>query len=327
MSMKLKLAVAIQAALLLGVQAYAAPLKTQDVAENAKWLVHVDVECVINSELGKHLFDQTNLPPKAKVGLSFIKGLFGVDLLKDISGVTVYSSGPKEEDGVLIVRGPFSPEQTLNLLKLSGGYECVPFGSRSIHKGVDEKKGKPFAVCFLESGAAVLSSSAEKVQAAVDVVDGKLPCLKPSGDLKIPESAGGMLLVATKDKVGFGEMAKTAVLQKSGVSGNLFLAEVSGCLELGVQIFCDSPETAAQIEQVVRGMMAGVALAKDKNPELAEIVGGMSVKNEGGAVSAKISCPVAKAFDFIKAQEAKEKLKAAKPAAAAKGKDALPGAN
>jgi len=94
-----------------------------------------------------------------------------------------------------------------------------------------------------------------------------------------------------------------------------------------MRLCTESPETAAQIEQVVRGMIAAASLAKDKSPELAAILKGASVASDGSSVSAKLSCPVAQACSLIKDQAAKARAKGKEGDAPAKEQDAASGRN
>ena len=82
----------------------AAPLDSKNVAADAKWVVHVDVDAVRDSHVVKKAFETCPLL-KNDSGKHFdmIRDKIGVDLRKDLHGITLYGRDTDKTHGVAIV--------------------------------------------------------------------------------------------------------------------------------------------------------------------------------------------------------------------------------
>ena len=76
------------AVLALGAQG--GPLKPELVPAQATWFVHLDVEKLLASQVGAQLLDAIKAEPKFSAQLDKIQATVGVDLRKDIKGLSLF---------------------------------------------------------------------------------------------------------------------------------------------------------------------------------------------------------------------------------------------
>src|SRR5688572_16390201 len=96
-------------------EAAAGPLKIENVASDAKWVVHLDVEALRESKLGSHLISNFLQPKIDETG--FLKKANLSIHLTNISSVTAY--GPnfeKDGEGVLLLKTSADVKKDLDTL-------------------------------------------------------------------------------------------------------------------------------------------------------------------------------------------------------------------
>ena len=254
-------------------------LKKQDVAAGVRWVAHMDVERFLKSEIGAKLSD-VSANPQAKAKIDFLKTCFGVDPLKDLSGITLYGQEYGDKAGVAVIRGTFDVDKLDALIKAGEGHEETAYGNRVIRKWVDKEKGKPGYICFAAKGIAVVGPEVDKVKAAIDVLDGKADNLSKYSNLKgaLASKDSFLLVQAVKGTNGIGDRANAAILQNTDWLA-LSIGELAGQVEAALSLGSDSPENAAKIEQVVRGMVAFMTLGNEQNPKIADLAKGVKVES------------------------------------------------
>lgn len=283
----------------------AAPLRQEDVAADAKWLLHMNVEQMVGSQLGGMLLDESKLDEHAKMGLSFVRSVFGMDLLKDVKGVTLYGRTYEHGGAVALVRGTFDAAKLVEMMKASEAYETAAFGNLTLHKWVKGKHQKrPGWVCF-KGDCAVLGQSADDVRAALGVLEGGQPGLKGTTSMQIPADVAGAFVVASAAKDasgGIGQRARAAVLQNAEWL-NFTLGESAGQFVLVADVGMKDVASAEQTDQVLRGMIAYMTLSRTTNPTMAALVDGLKVTNVNGRMSIRFHCTVQQMYDFLQAQK------------------------
>ena len=97
------LLIATLTTLVLTATATASPLKKDRVAADANWLIHVDVERLLNSTIGRFLLEHAEELDIDLDDLDKMKREVGVDPRTDLKGVTLYGTGDEPGEDAIIV--------------------------------------------------------------------------------------------------------------------------------------------------------------------------------------------------------------------------------
>ena len=293
----------------------------------AKWVVHVDMERLMKSETGGYLFEPAS-DPQVQAKLEVARRLLGIDPLKDLASVTLYGLKPGDREVVAIVKGNLDPAAVETFLKAGEGYEALSCGKHAVHKWLDKNRGnRPGYIAFPMDRAAVMAGSIESLQTALDVLDGKGETIAKGSALAEFEGPADALITAAGVK--FAESPQPAQGGQPSMFQNmdsfsLAVWETAGTVSLALKLSVNPPENAAQVEQVIRGMIAFALLSREQNPGMTAIAQSCTVESKAGVVSVKFSHPAKALGELIKAARAKKPGQAENAGETEKPADAAP---
>lgn len=284
-------------------QATAGGLQRQQVAANSAWVVHMDIEQFNKTQMASLVAeDATNI--EAQVAMGFLRTALDLDPLKDLTSATIYGDIPGSHEGVALVRGRLNVPHIETTLKADANYDQLTYNGRILHKWVDRNKGKPGVVAFVGENLAVLGPSFDKVKAALDVIDGRAPCLQENGLRGLDSPDAYLLVSSTQTESGAAQPPRSTMFQNAEWM-TLSLGETAGQASGTLTLAAKTPENAAQIEQVVRGMIAFMLLSKEQNPAVAEMAQGLSVTSQNNIITVQMSGSARALHDVMKAQGAR----------------------
>lgn len=178
MNRLMKMTVALLIAVSSGA-ALAGDLDKQIVPADAKGVIHLDFEAMLNSEFGKLVvadLKQFGLDEHVEK----MKRELGLDPLVDFDSATLYGQSWDEDEFVLIARMNGNVEKLRELATLAKGYEQSEYGGHTLHAWLEGHKGKELRKYCAEVGdrpdgqtLLVFSHSKGSVQGAVDLVGGQ----------------------------------------------------------------------------------------------------------------------------------------------------------
>ena len=280
--------------------AQAGSFKTADVASEAKWVVHLDVDKFLASRIGQLLTDPAANPEMQKK-LADFQAIFGCDLLKSIQGITLYGVDADNENAVAVARST-APQATVEaLIRQSATYQGRQYNGRTIHYWTEERHGRPMAAAFQSPTVVVAGGSVDGVKAALDVLDGKRTNMSDGKGLKVPDITDSSFFTAFGERpaADVGIVPEAAVLQSCDWLA-MTAGETAGNVELSLKLGSAIAGNNAQIEQVVRGMLAFMTLAKERDPALAEVAAAFKVASDTTGVYVAFSLPADKVNQFLK---------------------------
>jgi hypothetical protein len=301
--MRKRISVCVSVMLVSGV-VFGGSFNKGDVSSSAKWAVHFDMEKFMASKIGRLVTDEAS-NEELKKGLDVLRATMHFDPLKDVKSVTLYGDRYQKEGGVAVVKGNANTETVNNLEKVivaSKTHEQESYGSRVIHKWIDEKNQKPGVLCFYAPGVTVVGGEVTKVKMAMDVLDGKGNGLKDDAVLKIPGNTGFLIVSARKDEDKNNNPAKAAVLQNAEWL-TIVAGDMGDNVNLELNLGANSQESAQQIEQIVRGMIAFMTLSKEQDQGVADLAKAISVNVDNSAVGVKLSYSAEQLYKFIKSHK------------------------
>ncbi len=278
----------------------AASITSSDLPENSNWYVHVNLELIQNSELGREFMRET---------LDDIQDELGVDISGEIEGVTVFGGklpmhGTGISDGAVVLHGLISEETRSAVLSkleeqgagVSTSFEngltlyTVEHDSKSMSyedeggEQQDISRGDREAL-YVSLGATqtLITQSTDMMQTFVDA----------NGYLGGFESVDpGALLVLQADRAlmqgGANTTAEIAGKWDSSVLKNLdavavVVAEENDGLLVSAQLMADSAEVAMSVRNIVEGLVALKALSETESP-LGDILRNVRFVNDGAVL-------------------------------------------
>jgi len=296
----------------------AAPLRQELVPADAKWLVHIDVDNFRSTRLGQILISQM-VDKKLEQPLAEAKKNLNLDLdPKKIHSFTAFGTGyqkPPDANGILIIQTTLAVVDIAHdLLKRQTNLTQMTAGP--LQKLQDE----PFALFSLKnevffspqsSGLLLVSKSRSQLEQALQVVQGKTGHMKTSGVfadfpaignsfffLGVAEGFNTMNLGGDKEGGGIGtHLPPQAKILQTAQGGQLMMGERQKQVYISLALKAKNPEGAGQMQQVIQGMAALLALSQANNPNAFLPV--IQVTTNHRMVNASVEYPVTNVLKMI----------------------------
>ncbi|MCY2950736.1 MAG: hypothetical protein NTU53_02015 [Planctomycetota bacterium] len=239
----------------------AAVLDGKRVPEDAKWLLHVDMDALRESKTWKTLLQgELEKNPGFQTTVQNVQVFTGFRFPQDLHDVTLYGKAFNEEAGVVVIHATVDSSVLLGQLALAPGYETFRHGDHDVHSWQD--KGKQLYGSFQSTSVAVIGRSRENVQKAIDVLDGKAAGMKMGWG--VTEGAKGTVLAYVGGS-GLAELrqmqrVKTPLLNEAEMAW-VSVGEQEGSLVLRAAVGTKTARAAEQMKALADGMKAMVALA------------------------------------------------------------------
>jgi len=215
---------------------------------------------------------------------------------------------PGRQQGVMLVDGNnLDQERILTLLRAAPEYSSVtrPDGA-VLHHWIDVNAPKNDSAAGSRWGAfhgrnlIVVGNSQQQVGTALDVLSSKTAAMKPGATLGgYPLDGTGAILVGAaampeapaQSAAQPGEPPnQSAMIMQNAEGLSMRLEEqAGGTLNLTVMLRAKNPETAAFVEQALKGIQAIGALSQGKRPALAKLAQSVTIAATGNDVKAQLA--------------------------------------
>jgi hypothetical protein len=296
------MAVAVVLALAGLVQA--GPLNPQEIAVDAKWMAHLDVDALTASSMFKKVRDQAMKDqPQLEAQLHAFCNLFRFDPLTNLHGITIYGTQLKKNTGVAIIHATVDQKLLLDLLRANASHRATAYGKYELHAWKD--KAKQQYAAFFKPDVIVFGASADELKAAIDVLEGAKPGLADT-DLRLP----GVILSARGRDLGEADPQPESALSKQIESAALMVGEDKGQVSLRIALTVKDAEIAKHIMTVANGAVSLATLAKIGEPDALKLVGAVKTTQADKTVTVEASAPVDLIWSLI--QKEIDKKRAAK---------------
>lgn len=294
----MKTFITLLASLSVAATAFAGSLQPNHVAENAKWVAHLDVEKAITTELGAYL-GRTFLDKKLAKPVRDLEQ-WGIDFdWRDIEAITVYGTEFKkkpEDNAVLLIKGSFNfasaLEVVIDRIAEYGGDDRPIQKVQSEPYPIYSAKGEVFGAPFGKD-LFLISKSKSGLEQARSVLDGKTPSIASTKSFPGINSAGeGFLVAAVAD--GFQSLTKLPPQMqglKTAQSLQIQAGEKSEKIFAKLSVNTRDSESATQMQQVLQGILALGALSQEQNKDLALLVNGTKVGSSEKTVTVALELP------------------------------------
>ncbi len=295
----------------------AGPFRRADVSAKAIWVMHVDLDGMRQSSIGKHLLAKA---AKQRVAKHFeaAKTIYGVDFRKDLTGVTMYGhitkadgGGAVQHHGVAVIRGKYDKTRFINALKSRVGYTTVEFRGHTLMKVIpaDRKleaglanqrirtRTKPGWGAFYDGTTFVLGETLSALKTGVDVLDGKAKSLVTANPFKhLDAIEENPLFMAAANLGQMKGVDPQAAIFRGAESVSLAVREVPTDPDreaapenatVRAQAIIDGKSKAAseQLRQSLDGLVAIALLGAEKEPLFADLARGVKIRQDGLTVT------------------------------------------
>ena len=298
--------------LMVSGRAGADPVDAKNVAQDAKWYLHLDFAAAKGTVLYSTVLEAVRARFPLDDTLAQVKAFLGVDPLADITGVTVYNTSFEKDVAAVLLHGQITPGPIQAALSNNPDYKETAYNKHTILSWTDNNDGKHKTGCFYAPGLVVMADREETLRMAVDVLDGA----KPGGSalVKGPAAAAGTFLYGSAD-LAASEDRKVGQLLSNTEAATASVGEVDGKATVTLRLTAKSAETAGQIMKMADGLIAFGTLATSRDyPTAAGLLKEVRVTNDGTHITAMFTHDSKTVVETLKKLDAEKKGAAAKDA-------------
>lgn len=296
--------------LVAGTSSSAAPFDPARVAEDTKWLAHVDVEGLKSSDIGGYVVDQIKMAIASKGGAKVSIDIDGI--LQQIQSITAYGTAfddnPENHSVLLVEAGPKAQTMVDGFLasqELANDGK-VPF------KTVTGKSFPTYLIAnevymtFPRKDLIVISKQFDQVERAMSVLNGKLPSLKKKSPLVASANADGFFFIASANGLNaLKNMPPQARLLQKATSMHFALGEkikVGGKnkdLAAFITLQTADSDVASQMRKIVDGMLAMASFVQVQDQNFNRLVQSITVNESDRAVTIGWSYPAEEVVKLV----------------------------
>ena len=294
--MRIRLVLAVAVVLGLASLVQADPVNLQQIAADAKWAAHLDVDALMASDVpqkARQLLLEKH--PEAEQHLAMVCSVWNFDPRTDLHGITIYSAKIKRKTGVAIVHANVDQELLLEKAQQAPNHQATTYGKYELHTwdhGIGSKHERAMTGVFYSPDVMVFGASPEEVKAALDVLDGTKPNIssKESGlTLSIPP---GAVLVAGAIGLTETDLPCKSPLAKKTDAVVLAIGGDQGDVYLVGQLIAKEAEVAQQVKTVLDGGLALAAISKSDDPKALKLIQAVNVTASDKTVNLEWRAPV-----------------------------------
>lgn len=312
--MRLYMGLALAALLGMAGTLRAAPLDVEQVAADAKWLAHIDIDSIKDSVIAEKVRDHVlQKHPEAEDHLAKIIEVWHFNPLSDLHGITLYGTKIKKDTGVVIVNAKVDQELLLKRARQAPQHRESTHGQYQLHTWKHAKGGRhehDMTGVFFRPDVIVFGGSLDEVTAALDVLDGtktNLAGKKSPLAAKVPAGTYFLARVAGLDKAE--DLPRKPPMVKQIKTISLVIGENDGESFMTGRMTVKKPEFASQIKQIFEGARAMALMAHNGDTEAAKIINALELDVDGVVIEVEWKAPADEFLGFLKKVEEKKQLR------------------
>jgi hypothetical protein len=314
-------------ALAVAATSFAGPIHKENVAADAKWLLHLDVDNLLQTGIGKY-FAESILDKELGKAKRDIQQQFGVEFdWRQIQSITAYGTQIKpkgDPGGVLLIEGyDFAAALDAVIDRL----QAALAGADQPLKKVAEGKGAFYSLKDEVFGVALpgnlflVSKSKDEVQKARDVVTGAAPSFKGSKDAaRLPDPAKAGFLFGLINSLDSAPLPPQAKGLKNVEGAQVVMGEQAENVFVKLALNAKDAESATQMQQALQGLLALVTITQPDNKSAQKLVQAAKVTGAEKVVTVKLDLPASDVIDLVKEGQAKKASQGEQPRKARRAK-------
>ncbi len=263
------------------------------IPSDADWGLHLDMDRLLSSDLFNMIMGEKSWDKIKQRNIRFAKK-FRINLLEDITSVTVYGQGRDENKAVACISGRFDKNHLLSLLSLDDDHQEIAYGTHILHSWGGDEYG-----AFVGEDMAVLSESEDSIKHALDVISGKAKNINQSeaGDPISQAPANVFLWAFARNVSDLTAGQKGPALFKKMKTTLFHVSEQGENIRFRAEMSVAKPEDADNIEQILKGLLAMADMYREELSAGINIPQDIQIGKSGNSVHVDISIPWA---DLVK---------------------------
>jgi hypothetical protein len=259
----------------------AEPLDLKQVAADAKWAAHLDVDALHASTLFQKAREELlRKHPEAEKPLAMLAEVWKFNPVTDLHSITIYGKQIRKGTGVAIVRAKVDQNLLLEKAKLAPEHQVKTYGKYELHSWIHAKGSKHergMTGTFYKPDVMIFGVSADEVTAALDVLDGTKPNLadkEPALSLATPP---GTILSAGVGGLADTDLPCKSPLVKQADSLILAIGESQGQVFVNGMLTAKQADVAQQVKTIMDGALALATLAHNDDAESLKLINAVKV--------------------------------------------------
>jgi hypothetical protein len=266
--------------------ASAEPLDLGRVPAKAVWMMHADMDAARESTVVKRMVERAmKKHPQLETMLGMGSKMMGMDPRKDLHDVTVYGLDTDKKNAVMVVHADANREFLEKMVEKARDHETTKHRDYTLHqwthKGWKGRAGETVVGAFFKDDVMVFARSADRVEMALDVLDGKVESVDGDSPLAGRTRPGSILVGRA---VAIDPDTKCPVL-KQGRGYRVAMGENEGESFYRARLEMDSEEAARQAEAVTEGFVALGKLRFGDEPQVMKLIDGVETTTSGSTSS------------------------------------------
>lgn len=269
--------------------AFAAPVKLADIAPDCAWFAHVDFDKAAGGKLVPAIVEQARRRnPGMDARLAEFTEKTGVDLAKDIRGVTFYGDDTRDSAAILIYHSASVAKLREGVAKENKTETTVVDGVTVLKEAKADPKDEVYQV-INDNGPVVLARDSRTAVAAVKALGGK--GVVPGAEWAEATAGRSPLFVLSAhiDRLP-SEKARFARI-KDAKSATFVVEDTGDILALTLKATMADADAAKKAADMARGLGA-FASANAKDPVRSALLAGFKADSTGAMVALELPAPV-----------------------------------
>jgi hypothetical protein len=276
-------------------EGFAAPPDFAQVPADVDWLFHVDADALRKATAFQQIVKTTVARWKSvTIQLDKLNRQYGMDLARDLHGMTVFAPQLSQRKTVLILRADWPLETFRERLALAPDHTVAVDGSYEIHRFTQKARGqaRPVVTVPWKQGTFVFGQGLDEVKFSLDVLDGKRRGLSGAAAPSTADVPAGTIVVARMMRVG-DRLPVESPLLKQTEQIDFVCGEDAGEWFVHVKLQTKSSEAAQQAKQVAEGLLAMVRLRLAGNTDAIKLLDRAELKIDRNTISLDFHAPAA----------------------------------
>ena len=274
----------------------ASTLQKSIIPADADWVIHFDAEKFRATQFGDYLLNEEDIFGLGKKNARF-HDHYKIDILNDITGVTIYGFGKDEDNTVVCLRGNFDMPYLLGLLEEEESHKEIQYRNFTIHVWDYDEFG-----VFVEEDFGLLAHDEKAMKAALDVIAGKKANITSSPMKSYlneihPET---FFMALARDISEMAEHEADVFIFRKTESAVFTLAEAKEDVHMRLNFTVKTLEDAKNMESVIRGLISLANMQMEEAKEDIRLpVEEIDISTEGKKIRVELSYPVRELIDII----------------------------
>ncbi len=276
--------------------ANAEPLNLKQVPAEAKWVVHVDVDAMRESQVVQNAYYKVaDLCGEAEKLLDKVRDFVAMDPRNDLHGITVGGTVIGKPELALIVHANVDQKMLLEKVAKAPDYKTETYGAYQVHTWTDAKGKRhehPMAGTFYKPDVIVLAPTVDILKAVVDTMDGKSPSLAGQNSPLSAPLPAGTLVVARAVGLADAELPMKSPLVTQSDTFSLVIGESSGQSFAEAALVMKTAEDAQRVKAIVDGGRAMAQLQHGDDAEAMKLLDKVKVTLADKTLKVEFRAPV-----------------------------------